>query len=189
MSFSKESRFTWSGFALEVLSIVIGVLLALMVNEFREYRNEQQLVRDAFQSIAMEVEANKEFIETRIPYWRELSVSLDSLVSTHGPDRLMSDVNIPGFRGFNPPILNAASFETAIASQALRYMDFGVANGLSRLYSFQSFYLKIADTYMGSIIQGNRTSISQARAAVVEMLTVGTELVSAYDQVLDGIPR
>lgn len=177
-----NKRINWAGLLLEAMSIVFAVLLALGVNEWREARREQQTVALALASIQREMEGNRLFLDRRLPYYQQVYTELDSLVAVHGEATSLRAVDVPSWRGFNPPILRRSSYEAAITTQAFSHMDFQTADALARLYSFQGFFEKLVEQVMAAALQGEYDTLREARLIFQEMNQVGGELKGYYGE-------
>ena len=130
-----REEFPLGTLALEVLSIVLGVLLALGANEWRKHANEQDLKQRMLSMIGEEAMQNRRILAQRIERHDALlaDVNASSELLSEGittfPDSLMQ-LNV----GIIP--LNTSAYETAQSAQVIPLLDLRLALGLARLHEF-----------------------------------------------------
>lgn len=136
---------------IEVFSIVLGVLLALGVNEWREARAEDELATRALAQIRGEVERNDEVVQDRYPYHAAALDSLQSYVENLDPTLGVDDVNRArlGFsRGGRFIPLFSAAYEAARSSGALAHVDYETLSVLTSIYEMQETLMAQDDRLM-----------------------------------------
>ena len=159
MQFSKHNGFSFGTFFIEVFTIIFSVLLALGVNEYRQHHNKIKMVNTALESIKIELQKNKDFLDLRLPYYISMVDTLDKLIKEHGEDTPFSSISIHGFFGINPPMLRNSSQQTAISTQAFSNIDYSLADKISWVYSFQETYLKWIYIYFDAFFNRESASI------------------------------
>ncbi|MCA9731056.1 MAG: hypothetical protein H6696_18330 [Deferribacteres bacterium] len=191
MNSTKESGYSFGMLAIEVISIVFGVFLALAANEWRQQYNDQKKAEIAFEGIKNEMNSNKEFIEKRLPYYRAMRDTIKIILSQKGRDVGFNEVEIPGFHGINPPLLRDSALQTAISTQAFANFDFRLANKISLVYSFQENYIKWVDNYMNAFIGSESPKLRKVYSLFSEIAQVGEELAETYGQMaaINQFPR
>ncbi len=129
----------WGKLGLELVVIVAGVLLGLMVNEWREGRNRQAIADNALASVASEMRDNHEQLVGMYQYYRAFIRNADSVTAARkvGLDILMAH-EIPGWRGAMPPMLRSSSYDMLIHSGIIKDVPFSIANDLARIYNLQA---------------------------------------------------
>ncbi|MCB1037785.1 MAG: hypothetical protein KDD47_28385 [Acidobacteria bacterium] len=123
---------------LEAFSVVLAVLLALAVDEWREERADSALGKLAEERITTEIRANLE----------ELSASAarhDEILA--GLDRSLAEVPAEGSQlelavNFSIAVLSSSAWETSRATQAVNHMDFDRVLRIARVYDLQDLYLE-----------------------------------------------
>jgi hypothetical protein len=124
--------------ALEFIVIIVGVLVALGVNEWAEGRDNDRLARESLRAVAIELDQNLTRVRDQIAYHQEILPALDSLrrlAETGTPISNAPSSLLPQGLGF--PFLQETAWETALFTQAVRYFEFGIASSLSLVYSGQ----------------------------------------------------
>ena len=170
---------------IEIFSIVFAVLLALAVNEWRQARNDQKMVNAALIGIQGEIQQNKFFLENRLPYYLQMTTTIDSMLNAgHSRGNSAHDA-IPGWKGLSPPLLQSSAYQATIATQAFATMDFETASSLSRLYAFQDLYYRLVDRLMAAALNGRLSDLGKVRSAFNELYSLGSELVGVYQQMLE----
>jgi hypothetical protein len=119
--------------SIESLLIVLSILLALAVDQWREGRNNQELAQQSLQIFAQEIEQNLAMMNDLVPY----HVGLQQVVAemAEQPDRSVDVHSI--VEGLQPTALLNTAWETALATGAFRHMDVSTVSRLSRVYGLQ----------------------------------------------------
>jgi hypothetical protein len=120
----------------ESFLIAFSVLLALGVDDWKEERENQQLVRKALANFEREIRQNKAHIESRLGYHEKLHESLEGVdpKDVHTFEELRQKVD---FRGLNPAFLVDTAWQTALTTNALSYMEYDTVSRLSEIYTLQ----------------------------------------------------
>lgn len=133
----------WRRFLFESLLIVFSILLALLINQWREYGKEVAQRQKALNMIINELEHNSNQLQLVIPYHQEASATLDSILAIpsaqsplHGKTTLEV---ISGFlrRGINPPELQKTAWNTSQLSGAVSLFDEETIYALANVYETQ----------------------------------------------------
>jgi hypothetical protein len=127
------SRRTWSApaLALEVFSIVLGVLLALALSEWAEEREKQTLAKSALLNISREIGSN---LETLKLIHENNVQTVDAIGSQSMSDADESRSIIPGIQ------LQETAWEAFIASGLSGYVNYDTILTLSKMYAIQRVY-------------------------------------------------
>lgn len=185
----KKRDFTtgWTGLLIQMIMIAFGVYLGMLTNDWSAKRKEQRAVQNGLQSIANEITFNKNFLEGRLEYYKQVVIVLDSLIEVRGASAPIKD--IPGFRGINPILLRNSAFELAQSTQVLANMDYQRAESLSLLYAVQDFQLKGVDKFLDGYIMGQVKDLDDFSAMFQNFVMMGEELVRFYEQMLPELPK
>lgn len=119
--------------SIESLLIVLSILLALAVDEWREGRSNEALARQSLQIFAREIEQNLAMMNDAVPYHMGLQQVVAEMAAD--ADRVVDVQSI--LEGLQPIILQNTAWETALATGAFRHMDVNTVSRLSRMYSMQ----------------------------------------------------
>lgn len=142
MSPSPTSQLELKPIFLEAFFVVLGVVMALGANEWRQHLNEVQKGEVALQSITGELQENRQSIFESLSYHVLLADSLRAFEAVHAtttPDQ------VPDFRLFSrgyisPAKLLTTAWETANATDALNAMGYDDVLLLSHAYKDQEGY-------------------------------------------------
>ncbi|MCH9651700.1 MAG: hypothetical protein K0U98_25965 [Deltaproteobacteria bacterium] len=126
-------EFRWSRLLFEFLSIVVGVLLALGVNEWREDRNNRSRARQALVNITREIEANQAHL-TEVHRNNSAYLAAMDEVSE-------GDSSGPEFQAAWG--LQSTAWEAARESGALGNVEYGTILSIAQVYQFQETYLDL----------------------------------------------
>ncbi len=143
MPAAKERRLDWKPILLEAFFVVLGVVLALTANEWREARNHRQEAAAALESIREELATNRDSVAASLTYHAHL---IDTLAA------FMRGAAVPGDEGAHPraelfsrgfihpaPVLSTA-WEAARATDAVRHMAYEDVLLVSQIYQDQERY-------------------------------------------------
>ncbi|HEX6134093.1 MAG TPA: hypothetical protein VFZ24_09020 [Longimicrobiales bacterium] len=122
--------------SVESLLIVMSILLALAVDEWREGRNYQELAQHSLEIFGREIEQNLAMLSEIVPY----HVGLRDVVTDMAahPDRVVDVHSI--LEGLEPTVLQNTAWETALATGSFRYIDVATVSKLSLMYGLQQRY-------------------------------------------------
>lgn len=126
---------------LEGLLIVVSVLLAFGVDEYRETRANRELKAQVLNGIKAEMEHNLAVLEPYISIHSEWRSALDTADTSRAAE---SGLDV-WFRtrpdmGKSPtpfPTLRRSAWDAAVSSGAVRLVDFNVASALADVYTAQ----------------------------------------------------
>ena len=179
---------------LEAASVVVAVLLAFAVDEWRDARAKREVAERAQRSILSELRANRDELgrthAANAAHLKDLEATLEKLeAEPHAKD---AQVQL----GFNVAELSDAAWETARTTQAAQLMSFDWVVDIARVYETQALY----KTTQLDMLQRTRSAIAQfgpaARPAdIVRPLrseldtfqSLAEQLRTGYDRALNGI--
>lgn len=188
MTVFKNSDWSWGRFLFEIVTILIGVLLALGLNEWRQNRVQDEQLSTALQLIRNEVEMNRHMLAERVSYWEAMRDTLDRLISRRGNADL-STVEIPGWNGTRNPVLSESALDAATGSQALSVADVTLVKRIITVYAFQKKYSQFSDLYFQAGLNGHLQQSRQLYRMLIDHSISGRELLKAYDQLLTFLPH
>ena len=135
----------------EVISIILGVVLALSVNEWRETNAQKQRAEAALTQIMEEVQSNNEFVSL------VHANNQETLAHLHEPDEPGTDNE----RQFIPGIqVTSTAWETANSIGVFNRLDYKQILTLSKLYSIQEIYRSFGFGLIQALMNG--TSVAAA---------------------------
>lgn len=175
-------RAGWGRFIAEMVLITVAVVLGFTVTEWGENRREERRADEAVAAITRELRGNLEQVAGTAPYYREISGTLQTVVSEQ-PGAAMGDVDIDGWRGLSPPLLRSASFDLAMTTGALEHVDFRVADALAQTYEVQSMLSFAIDQALAAAMAGQLGTVEDW----LRMFSLLAELTGTTEQVLESM--
>ncbi len=149
---------------LEIVSIIIAVLLALAVNEWRETRSNNRLADTALMNIQEEIAENKRLFDTILPRHEALLDTLLDVDEKIKSGELSEDDDRADLE-FVPLFVQDTAWQTALATQALIHMPYETVKVLSAVYTFQESYTRVTDHFIKSVfeIENHRDDLQAAQ--------------------------
>lgn len=134
---------SWLSLLLESFFVVLGVVLALGANEWREARQRDAHAQQALASIQEELQTNRTAITQALDYHLYLADTLSTLArynhrANHEPVYPQANLFNRGY--VHPTTLVYTAWETAQATNAIETMDFDLLLSISRMYENQKRY-------------------------------------------------
>ncbi len=170
--------------------IVGSILIALAFDEWREEREEDELVARALYSFSLELKQNLERLDDAVPF---NSALFDYFSRSHAAGEIDSiDKVNEVVRGLQPTILENTAWSTAVATGALAKMDYELVAALSLTYNMQSRYIlehqANVEDLENRIPRANEEVgllVAQALKRLHELADAGVELQAVYQQMND----
>jgi hypothetical protein len=136
---------TWRPILLEAFFIMLGVVLALAADEWRQDRAERRQARAALASIRTEMATNREGIERSVRYHLHLADTLSRLLQRTATQAPGTPPPYPDRRVFSRGFIGPASmletaWDAANATDALTHMAYDDVLALGHLYEQQRDY-------------------------------------------------
>jgi hypothetical protein len=140
-----------SDLLLEVVSIVMAILLALGVNEWRDGLQRDARARAALAAIRSEVAGNRAQLVAVMPHHRSVEHAFRSLadaVDSHGPmtfRQFIHDFSSANPHGYMPFSGESTAWDLARTSTVLSDVDYRTRAALERAYAEQTFLGQIGN--------------------------------------------
>ena len=141
MATTNEEKLRWLPILLEAFIVVLGVVLALAVNEWREDYNRNQHAEIALEGIVSELDVNRKAIDSALTYHLQLGDTLRDFMRQASQGALPYPDGRLFSKGYIAPatLLNTA-WDAANATDAVTYMNYADVLMLSRIYEEQRNY-------------------------------------------------
>jgi hypothetical protein len=120
--------------ALEVFSIVLGVLLALAVSEWQESRSNLEKSQLALSNVRAELQGNLKLLETIHP----INSRVVEQLSSGETDSSRDETVVPGVQ------IRSSAWQTLSTTGVGNYVDYDLLIELSQLYSLIDVYRQTA---------------------------------------------
>ena len=175
-------------FLLQLLTITIGILIALTLDGVVEWTHHHQLVHEAEANLAAEVRENQAEIKQGMQGLATSEQELRQMVALiHQLQQNRAvPVNNPTFNWtFNE--LHATSWSTASATGAVAYMDYPEVKLYTRVYDLQTEFMAVQNRAfdsivavygLGTLLQKDMKRVSDSELAGAER-TLGLALANA----------
>lgn len=167
-----SSRIPWLKLGIETFFVILGVLLALALDEWRQGRREQEVVVLALQNIREEIQANRTEARRALDYHRDLLRRLEKTPQTSVALR--------------PAMIRNNSWQAAQSSQAAARMEFSSVAAFSKMEELQEVYQGLVAGVMPTIYQVDRQP--SLRLILQDLVWFEGTLLQAYDEAERAIP-
>lgn len=120
----------------EFLSIVVAVILAMTLTEWRQDHLNRRLAQQSFTNIIEEIQDNLEELRAD-----SVRIAKDREFMTEWVRQWVKDRKPPSFEAsFSLSILSTAAWEVAKVNQSLTYLDNQDNMDIAEIYALQAFY-------------------------------------------------
>ncbi len=148
----------------ESMLIVLSILVALYLDEWRDDRQEAENIEHALANFVSEIQQNRARVEDAAPFNLGLRHVLNRRQEVRAIESVATFVNI--FESYNPVVLQSTAWETAIATGALAKMDYNLVSALSLTYSLQDRYQQVSRNGMAQMTSPQNLSEEKLDLAV-----------------------
>jgi hypothetical protein len=130
-------------FMFHMLTVVLGILIALALDGMVTWAHHRILVREARANIATELRTNKETIEKAVPEIQARQKQLEEIISTI--DQVEKTRKLSGKLGygFSSYELYSTAWKTAAVSGAVTHMDYDQLKDYTDAYDLQQDFLTV----------------------------------------------
>lgn len=167
---AEKGESTWrkrfSKVLIEVSSIIFAVMVALIADEWRDDRQQQQRAEAALEQVMAEVAENLSELEQSLEENAELAAYLATMAN--GEDEGPLQVNMA------LSLVSDAAWESAKMTQAMHHIEFNRVTELAQYYDQLAFFARRQDamlTLIGQIRQqDSKTAAADSLAGQLQML-------------------
>ena len=133
-------------FLLHLLTITVGILIALGLETSVQWAHHRALVREAQANLAAEIQENQRELETRLQQVEDTKRELREIAMftrdmRSGPKEQSKRVTL----GWRLAELHSTSWDTANATGAAAYMDYDTVKRYTEIYDRQKQFLTVQD--------------------------------------------
>jgi cell division protein ZapA (FtsZ GTPase activity inhibitor) len=172
---------------IEAASVVLALMLALALNAWNENRELRERADTARASILAELRANRADLDAARPKLREIVDSLQQKLAKDAPEP--HEVNV----SMGVTQLSSAAWRAALATDAMRTVDFAWISAIARVYETQDEYLRLQQNVLdqiGSIPADSTLGGKAVAASLVPRFNVLAQIADglsqSYAETLDG---
>lgn len=152
----------------ESFLIVISILVALALDEWREQRQDDDMVHHALRNFVSEINQNKIRIDDATPFNQGL---LDVLQGNYERDEVSSiDDFVMMLGSYTPVVLQSTAWDTALATGSLAKMDYNLVSALSLTYNMQNRYQSVTRAGLDELVNPNNLSADQMSLAMLNSI-------------------
>jgi hypothetical protein len=171
----------------ESFLIVISIMVALALDEWREDRQDAETVRQALLNFNSEIEQNKARIDDAAPFNRGLYNVLRNRYAEDDIATVDEFVNMA--ESYTPVVLQATAWETALATGSLAKMDYHLVSALSLTYNLQNRYQLATGSGMDALMNPQNLTPEQINLAIFNAVrylddstSMEAELAAVYSE-------
>lgn len=192
---AKNSTSDWLPRVLfESFLITMSILVALALDEWREDRQDDEMVQQALSNFVSEIQQNQARIDDAVPFNRGLLNVLRNRFEAKDIGSIDDYVNM--VESYAPADLRTTAWETALATGSLAKMDYGLVSNLYFTYSKQNRYQEATRSGMADLTSLQNLSNDRLDLATYnsirylgDITSMETELTSIYNEALAIISR
>ena len=140
----KNKRLNIQRLIFEFISVSFAVLIALLVNQWREDHNNGKLAEKAIYNIKQELHENKDVMDILIPSHKSTLSHIDSIIGRK--EKNISSVD--SIISIDVTLISSSAWEMAEITNAIFYLDFDDANKMAKVYNLQSYYESIIKQFI-----------------------------------------
>ena len=140
----KNNKLNLQRLIFEFISVSFAVLIALLVNQWREEYNNGKLAEKAIYNIKQELQENKDVMAILIPSHKSTLSHIDSIIGREEKNISTVDSNIL----IDVTLISSSAWEMAEITNAIFYLDFDDANKMAKVYNLQSYYESIIKQFI-----------------------------------------
>ena len=172
----------WQSLFLEMLMVMIGVLLALLVDEWREQKQIDEVVKLTETRILSEIYENHERLQVYRQDLRDRFDSLKSWKQTLNPEKGFREQS--GFPGIPTVSLNDAAWSRANSSDMTNFLDTDIIEDAHGLYISNKIVMNSSSALLDLIYSPMSWDANQTIVAYNIVEDIFSEAISQVEQSL-----
>lgn len=176
----------WRKIAIEILSVIFAVTLALLLNEWRNNFNQERLLQKAQQNLQEEMNHNREELQTKAELHQAQLKQLIALQDSVG------QLTLPFFEyeiGVGILNIKKAAWESIILTDVVNQLEFSELSSFSELYrgfdlidQLQSSYLREVFSLEFSKVENSDQALLVTKNHLTQMAAWETELLEELNK-------
>jgi len=167
----------------QIFAVVIGILLALFINNRVTERQQQSAVSEAIRAMSTELAANRVALHESAARLTAMAADMQhSPGNQNGPARWCFQWD--GWNGTNVANLTDSAYQTAIATQALSNMPFKQAQLIAQIYGHQHIKQKDFELIQTKILVAGPQTLDVCITGVLDIVEDEHVLDAQYDPLI-----
>lgn len=129
--------------------IVVSILVALGLDEWRQDREDNEILQHALSNFVIEIRQNRARVDDATPF----NQGLRQVLGRHYLDEDIKSVDqfVNMVESYSPAGLHSTAWDTALATGSLGKMDYNLVTALSLTYSLQNRYERLTRAGMSDL--------------------------------------
>jgi len=167
--------------------ITVSILLALGLDEWREDRQDEEMIEQAMSNFLSEIRQNQARVEDAAPFNRGLQNVLSNRYADGDITSIAEFIGI--VESYTPVVLQSTAWETALATGSVSKMDYNLVSALSLTYGLQNRYQQTSRTGMSDLTSPQNLSADRLELAIYnsvrylgDVTAMETELDVVYEE-------
>lgn len=166
----------------QIFAVVVGILLALLINDWVTQRQQQANVDEALRAIKVELMANRIGLRAHARQLFDMAKAMqDAPGNQNQPPRFCFQWN--QWRGIGGLNLTDAAYQTSIATQALANMPFQQAQLVAQVYGWQHYFQK-GDELSVNLLTQHPESLDFCVGIVKDAASQNLQLAEFYSKLI-----
>lgn len=189
MSFFERLRPQLPSLLVEAVSVLLAVLLALAIDEWRESRTNDRLRDEMLQKLALEVGKNRENLDLAMTLQRDELTGIQELRSRIDEGEPLSEARL----NVSTELLRDAAWQTALVTGAVQFMDLDQVSELTDAYTVQSMvddgFRRIVQVLASGELQskgGHGMALAELDGSLRQLLLLEENLAQMYASYLEA---
>lgn len=167
--------------------ITLSILAALALDEWRDDRQDEETVEIALSNFVREIRSNRARVDDAAPFNQGLR---DVLGRRSESDDITSSAEfIDMMESYNPVVLQATAWETALATGSVAKMEYELVSAMSLTYGLQNRYSQTTRDGMSDLVRPENLSAEKMPLTVYnairylnDVIAMETELSIVYGE-------
>ena len=172
--------------SVQTFAVVLGILLALAIDGWRQDRETGQSIATAMSAIHAELTANQSQLAATHDRLHTLldALTVDEKSMNAGAVKPCNEYD--NWNGIGVPVLLDAAYQTTIATQAFAHTDFSRAQVIAQAYGLQKMYLDERGRVIDVLLRLQPMPIGFCRGVVEELSGFNDSTETAYAKAIDA---
>ena len=177
---------------IESALIVVSILVALGLDEWRDDRQDEEVIQNALSNFLIEIQQNRTRVEDAAPFNEGLRQVLRRHYEANDVETIDEFVNM--VESYSAVGLHSTAWDTALATGSLSKMEYDLVRALSLTYSLQVRYQLATRSGMNDITSPQNLSEDKLKLAFYnsiryldDIIGMETELSVIYSEATNVI--